>query len=135
MIIALDVRIYKNFNFDNLDRFYNFYVDSYDNLDMKEFLDYVADFNKVEVATYPKIYAMREEQRIKEYEVIMTFLNESNNKNYIIFTDNIVDSYGKIRLFGAIYDLDSSNLFVGNLSSQEEWNAMYKLMDSIFMIK
>lgn len=135
MIIALDVRTYKDFNFDNLDRFYNFYVDSYDNLDMKEFLDYVADENEVKVATYPKIYAIREGQKIKEYEVIMTFLNESNNKNYIIFTDNTVDSYGKIRLFGAIYDLDSSNLFAGNLSSQEEWNAMYQLMNSIFMIK
>lgn len=135
MIIALDVKIYKNFNFDNFDRFYNFYVDSYDDLDMKDFFDYVADINESEEFTYPKIYAIKEERKIKEYEVIMTFLNENNAKNYIIFTDNTIDNYGKIRLFGAIYDLDSSNLYVGNLSSQEEWNAMYQLMNSIFIIK
>ena len=135
MIIALDVKIYKNFNYDKLGRFYNFYVDSYDNLDMKNFFDYVADVNEAEEITFPKIYAIKEERKIKEYEVIMTFLNESNNKNYIIFTDNIVDSYGKIRIFGAIYDLDSSNLYVGNLSSQEEWNTIYQLMNSMFMIK
>lgn len=135
MMIALDVKIYKNFNFNNLDRFYNFYIDSYDNLDMKDFFDYVADINEAEEGIYPKIHAIKEERKIKEYEVIMTFLNESNNKNYIIFTDNTVDNYGKIRLFGAIYDLDSPNLYVGNLSSQEEWNAMYQLMNSIFIIK
>lgn len=135
MMIALDVKIYKNFNFNHLDRFYNFYIDSYDNLDMKDFFDYVADINEAEEGTYPKIYAIREERKIKEYEVIMTFLNESDNKNYIIFTDNIVDNYGKIRLFGAIYDLDNPNLYVSNLSSPEEWNAVYQLMNSIFIIK
>ena len=65
MMIALDVKIYKNFNFNNLDRFYNFYIDSYDNLDMKDFFDYVADINEAEDGIYPKIHAIKEERKIK----------------------------------------------------------------------
>lgn len=134
MITALDVCVYKNFNFDNTNVFYNFYIDNYDYLDMQDFFNYIAD-NNVEEINYPKIYAIKNSQKKKEYEVVLTFFNKNNNKNYVIFTDNISDNYGKIRLLSAIYDLDNPNLYVGNLSSKEEWSTIYKLINSIFLIK
>ena len=133
MITALNVKIYKNFNLKNLERFYNFYVDNYDYLDMQEFLDYIAEFDKEEYIDYPKIYAIKEKKRIKEYEVVATFYKQNNEKNYIIFTDNTNDSYGKIKLYCVKYDLDNSNLFAGNLTSQDEWNDVYQLINSIFI--
>ena len=61
MITALDVCVYKNFNFDNTNVFYNFYIDNYDYLDMQDFFNYIAD-NNVEEINYPKIYAIKDSQ-------------------------------------------------------------------------
>lgn len=81
-----------------------------------------------------KIYTTLKDGSKIEYDVIMTFKNEDNNKDYIIYTDNKLDENNKLRIYASIYDA-SSNKFIGVPESQEEWNKIYELLDKVLLDK
>ena len=79
-----------------------------------------------------KIYTTLKDGSKIEYDVIMTFKNEDNNKDYIVYTDNKLDENNKLRIYASIYDA-SSNKFIGVPESQEEWNKIYELLDKVLL--
>ena len=42
-----------------------------------------------------------------EFDVILTFHNENNGKDYIVYTDNSQDEFGKLRIYSSIYNPDT----------------------------
>lgn len=70
----------------------------------------------------------------QEFDVIFTFKNEQNQKNYIVYTDNSIDEYNKLRIYASIYDPITLN-FLGNPETKEEWNEIYRLLDKILLEK
>ena len=66
----------------------------------------------------------------KEYDVILTFKNDKNNKYYVVYTDNEIDSENKLRIYASIYN-PLTNEFIGVPESQEEWYDIYKLLDEV----
>lgn len=68
----------------------------------------------------------------KEYDVILTFKNEKNSKNYIVYTDNSIDNENKLKIYAAIYN-PFTNEFVGVPDSKDEWYDIYRLLDKVML--
>ena len=64
-----------------------------------------------------------------EYDVILTF--NSNDKSYVIYTDNTYDDNKKIRFYAAMYNKFLSNPYLGEPQTNEEWNQIIKVVDSV----
>ena len=56
----------------------------------------------------------------KEYEMLLTFKNEENGKNYIIYTDGTMDEYGNTRVFASIFVRDGKG-YLDSIKSGREW--------------
>ena len=70
----------------------------------------------------------------KEFDVLFTFKNENNEKDYIVYTDNSIDENNKLRIYASIYNPLSLE-FLGTPETKEEWNEIYKLLDKILLNK
>lgn len=79
-----------------------------------------------------KIYATLPNGIKIEFDVILTFKNELNGKNYIVYTDNMKDEYNKLRIYSSIYNPNTLEL-LGQPETKEEWNEIYKLLDKVLL--
>ena len=70
----------------------------------------------------------------KEFDVIFTFKNENNDKDYIVYIDNSIDQNNKLRIYAAIYNPISLD-FIGEPQTKEEWDEIYRLLDKILLDK
>ena len=81
-----------------------------------------------------KIYTKLQNGEKLEYDVVLTFLNNENKKYYVIYTDNSIDQFSKIRFYVAVYDPKLPNPYIGEPNSQEEWlninNVLTKIIPS-----
>lgn len=134
---AIDVKVYYEITkaqSQTIGRFYNFYNDSSDKLELSKFLNSIIDSeeensndleNVIEVIINGEV--------VKEYNVVLTFKNASNNKNYIVYTDNQKDQNGNIVIYSAIYDTEAPEPFIGFLMTNEEWMDVCSIMDAVFL--
>ena len=67
------------------------------------------------------------------YDVILTFQNEENKKNYIIYTDNNYDSHNKLVIYAAIYDPYNENKFIGIPDIKQEWDVIFNLLNKVLV--
>ena len=77
-----------------------------------------------------KIYTTLKDGTKKEYDVLFTFKNTDNNKDYIVYTDNTYDQNNKLKVFAAVYNPNTYE-FISVPEPQEEWNRIYEMMDKI----
>lgn len=68
----------------------------------------------------------------KEFDVILTFKNEDNQKDYIVYTDNSIDENNKLRIYASIYNSDTFE-FLSNPETKEEWEKIYNLLDKVLL--
>ena len=81
-----------------------------------------------------KIYTTTKEGNKIEYDVILTFKNNKNDKDYVVYTDNELDNQNKLKIYAATYN-PLTNDFIGVPESKEEWNEIYKLLDKVLLEK
>ena len=81
-----------------------------------------------------KIYTTTKEGKKIEYDVILTFKNEKNKKDQVVYTDNEFDEQNKLRIYAATYN-PLTNEFIDVPESKEEWNEIYKVLDKILLEK
>ncbi len=77
-----------------------------------------------------KIYTTLKDGTKKEYDVLFTFTNDDNHKDYIVYTDNSYNEKNKLKVFAAIYNPYIYE-FIEVPESKEEWDMIYKMMDKI----
>ena len=82
----------------------------------------------------PKIYTILPNGTKVEYNVILTFKNNQNNKNYCIYTDNTYDKNKKLRFYTAIYNPESEPSFLGEPTTKEEWTEIAKIINNALSI-
>lgn len=70
-----------------------------------------------------------------EYTVILTFKNNTNNKNYAIYTDNTYDQNKKLRFYAAVYDPNNQNPYLGEPTNKEEWSEITSIIDKVIPTK
>ena len=78
-----------------------------------------------------KIYTILSNGTKIEYKVILTVNDEKNNKNYVVYTDNTLDKNNKLRLYTAMYDLKSTNPYLGEPSTKEEWIYITNIINKV----
>lgn len=81
-----------------------------------------------------KIYTTTKEGNKIEYDVILTFKNNKNDKDYVVYTDNELDNQNKLKIYAATYN-PLTNEFIDVPESKEEWNEIYKLLDKVLLEK
>lgn len=80
-----------------------------------------------------KIYTEKDGIKV-EYDVILTFKNENNNKDYVVYTDNNLDKDDKLKIYAAVYNPDTLE-FLEVPQTKEEWDEIYKLLDKVILEK
>ena len=68
----------------------------------------------------------------QEYDVILTFKNDYNNKDYVVYTDNKYDDNNKLRIFAAVYNPDTLE-FIESPKTKEEWDEINRLLEKILI--
>lgn len=65
------------------------------------------------------------------YDVILTFHNDNNNKDYIVYTNNELDDENKLIIYSSVYNPITEEL-LGNPETQEEWDRIFNVLDEVF---
>lgn len=76
------------------------------------------------------IYETLDDGTKKSYDVILTFHNDNNDKDYIVYTDNVYDEYNKLKIYASIYN-SYDNSFLGHPSTVEEWDVINNLLKEV----
>ena len=76
------------------------------------------------------IYETLDDGTTKSYDVILTFHNDDNNKDYIVYTDNVYDEYDKLKIYASIYN-SYDNTFLGHPDTDEEWDVINDLLKEV----
>ena len=79
-----------------------------------------------------KIFTILNDGTKKEYDVILTFKNEKNDNNYVVYTDNTYDDDNKLKIFAALYN-PLTGEFLGHVENKEEWKDIVKILDNVVM--
>ena len=64
---------------------------------------------------------------VKEYKVLYTFKKQSNNKNYIVYTDNTKDELGNLNIYASIFYPDDDTK-IEDVESKEDWDIIEKIL-------
>lgn len=81
-----------------------------------------------------KITTVLEDGKKQEFDVILTFKNELNGKDYVVYTDNTMDKNNKLRIYASIYNPLTLE-FLGDPKTKEEWDEIYRLLDKVILNK
>ena len=76
------------------------------------------------------IYETLDDGTKKSYDVILTFHNDNNDKDYIVYTDNVYDEYDKLKIYASIYN-SYDNSFIGHPNTDEEWDVINNLLKEV----
>ncbi len=64
-------------------------------------------------------------------EVLFTFESDDTKKNYIVYTDNTTDEGGNTRVYASTYDPNASELTLGAIETDAEWNMVEQIMNKL----
>ncbi len=67
----------------------------------------------------------------KEFDVIFTFKNENNDKDYIVYTDNSTDDDGNVRVYASIFDPNKEKTELIPIETDREWKIIETILDTI----
>ena len=71
----------------------------------------------------------------KEYDVILTFHSNKQNKDYIVYTDNEYDEKGSLKIYAAIYNPNLDEPFAGYPVETEEWAEIRSVINKALLNK
>ena len=77
---------------------------------------------------YFKIY---ENNREIICNIIKVFRDDSNDINYIIYTDGTKDNDGELEIYASRYILENNNYILKDIENDYEWNLIDNMMESI----
>lgn len=62
--------------------------------------------------------------------IILTFRDEINNNNYIVYTDGTEDEDGELEVYASRYILDNENYVLSEIESNYEWNLIDNMLEA-----
>ena len=75
-----------------------------------------------------KIYENNKEINCK---IIKIFRDDSNNINYIIYTDGTKDANGELEIYASRYILENNNYILADIENEYEWNLIDNMLESM----
>ena len=66
-------------------------------------------------------------------DVLLTFENEETGKNYIVYTDNTKDSFGKVQVYASVYTEDDQTreISLQEIETDEEWETVSEAIEMV----
>lgn len=64
-------------------------------------------------------------------EVLFTFESDETKKNYLVYTDNTVDTSGNTRVYASIFDPNKESSELIPIESEREWKIIETILESI----
>ena len=65
-----------------------------------------------------------------ECEIIMTFKDESNDINYIVYTDGTKDNEGDLEIYASRFVLENNDFILQPIENDYEWNLIDNMLES-----
>lgn len=62
--------------------------------------------------------------------ILLTFRDDNNDINYIIYTDGTKDEKGDLEIYSSRYILDNGNYILEAIENEYEWNLIDNMLDS-----
>lgn len=62
--------------------------------------------------------------------IVMTFKDDSNDINYIVYTDGTKDSDGDLELYASRYILKNNEYILEPIENDSEWNLIDNMIES-----
>ena len=63
-------------------------------------------------------------------EIITLFKDDSNDINYIVYTDGTLDSDGELEVYASRYVVDENNYILKDIETDYEWNLIDNILAS-----
>lgn len=65
------------------------------------------------------------------YDILFTYKDDKNNKDYIVYTDRTLDENGHLKAYGAIYHPENLSLGLEEIKEKKEWKVLITILESI----
>lgn len=78
-----------------------------------------------------KIIVKNSEGKTIECDVLFTFNSDDTKKSYIVYTDNECDELGNKKVYANTYDEFSDSGELGIIETEEEWETIEQIFQSI----
>ena len=65
-------------------------------------------------------------------EIVLTFRDENNDINYIVYTDGTKDNNGELDLFASRYSKNGEDFILEAIENDYEWNLVDNMIESKF---
>jgi len=74
---------------------------------------------------------LTEEGKELECEVLFTFESEETEKNYLVYTDNTLDTDGSTKVYAAIYDPNQEGVNLIPIETEKEWKIVETILEEV----
>lgn len=65
-------------------------------------------------------------------EIVLTFRDDGNDINYVVYTDGTKDSNGELELYSSRYVLENGNYVLQDIENDYEWNLVDNMLAAKF---
>ena len=62
---------------------------------------------------------------------LFTFESDETGKNYIVYTDNTIDSLGNKKVYASTFDPLEENPVLGPIETEKEWNIIEDILNKL----
>lgn len=66
-----------------------------------------------------------------ECNILKAFKDDSNNINYLIYTDGTKDENGNLEIYASRYDLEGNDFILNPIENNYEWNLIDNIIATI----
>lgn len=87
--------------------------------------------NNIEGLKDNEFMMVNDEGKEVRYEILFTYENEKNKKNYMAYTDNTQDDDGNTKVYASIYNPEEENPVLLPIETDEEWKMIEAILTSL----
>ena len=62
-------------------------------------------------------------------EIILTFRDDNNNRNYIVYTDGTRDESGELEIYASRYIISNNNYILQEIENDYEWDLIDNILE------
>ena len=63
-------------------------------------------------------------------DILLTFRDENNDINYIVYTDGTKDDEGELEVYASRYVLKGNDFYLEEIKDESEWNLIDNMLES-----
>lgn len=63
-------------------------------------------------------------------EIVLTFRDENNDINYIVYTDGTKDKNNELEVYASRYIMDNNNFVLKEIENDYEWDLIDNMLES-----